>query len=99
MVCRTYAHDPSMSPEERDARHQVRRLRGFYHHAFVFMVVNVTLMTINVLSPSPKLWFHWPLLGWGIWLTLHGMATFSRGRWFGREWEERKVRELMTNKG
>lgn len=98
MYCHTYIPDPSMSPEERDARYQVHRLRSFYRHVYVFVVVSIGLMTINALTPSPRLWFHWPMLGWGIWLTLHGIATFSRGRWFGRDWEERKVRELMTNK-
>ncbi len=99
MACRSYTNDPALSQEERDARCQVRRIRGFYQHALIFIAVNAGLAVFNLLSPTPKLWFHWPLLGWGVWLVLHGVVTFSRGRWFGREWEERKVRELMANKG
>jgi hypothetical protein len=99
MVCRSYTTDPALSQEERDARCQVRRIRGFYQHALIFIAVNAGLVVFNLLSPTPRLWFHWPLLGWGIWLALHGVITLSRGRWFGREWEERKVRELMANKG
>jgi hypothetical protein len=42
-------------------------------------------------------WFYWPLIGWGIGLGLHAFGVFGfggRGPW-GREWEERKMREMM----
>ena len=100
MSCRTsYVADPSLSPEEREARRQVHQLRGFYHHLAIFLMVNAGLIGINLLFSSSRLWFHWPLLGWGIWLALHAFTTFSRGRWLGREWEERKVHEMLANKG
>ncbi len=99
MFCTSSRHDASLSPEERDARRQVRRLRGFYHHAALFVLVNALLAGIDVLSSPDRLWFHWPLLGWGIWLAIHAYGTFGRHRWLGRDWEERKVRELMAGKG
>ena len=93
-----FIDDPSLSPAERDARRQVHRLRGFYQHLTVFLLVNGGLATIDLLTSPDRLWFYWPLTGWGIWLLLHAAATFSRGRWLGREWEEAKLRELMANK-
>lgn len=101
MVCasRAILNDPALDPAERAARMQVFRLRAFYHHLFVFVVVNSGLVAINLLTSSHKLWFYWPLLGWGIWLVLHAFKTFSRGRWLGPEWEERKVKELLAEKG
>jgi hypothetical protein len=101
MVCRasTVLNDPALSPAERAARMQVYRLRSFYHHLAVYVAVNAGLLLINLLASPAKLWFYWPLLGWGIWVALHGLRTFSRDRWLGAEWEERKVRELMADKG
>ena len=101
MSCRynKIANDPNLSPEERTARQQVYRLRGFYHHLTVYVLVNAGLVGINLLASPGKLWFYWPMLGWGIWLALHAARTFARERWLGSDWEERKVRELMANKG
>lgn len=99
MVCRTrFIDDPTLSVAEREARRQISRLRGFYQHLLVFVVVNSGLVAINLLASPERLWFYWPLLGWGIWLALHAAATFSHGRWLGAEWEERKLRELMTSR-
>ncbi len=101
MICRSSSllNNPELSPAERAARLQVYRLRAFYHHLGVYVLVNAGLAGINLLASPGKLWFYWPLLGWGIWLVLHAFATFSRDRWLGPEWEERKVRELMAGKG
>jgi hypothetical protein len=100
MSCRSsYIADLNLSPEEREVRRQVHQLRGFYHHLAVFLLVNAGLIGINLLSSSSRLWFYWPLLGWGIWLALHSFSTFSRGRWLGREWEEHKVNQMLANRG
>ncbi len=76
-----------------------RTLRGFYPHLMVFAVVNTGLLAINLIASPGRLWFYWPLLGWGIWLALHAVGTFGRGRWLGAEWEERKLRELHGRQG
>lgn len=99
MVCRSlFVDDPTLSVAEREARRQVSRLRGFYQHLLVFAVINSGLVAINLVTAPGRLWFYWPLAGWGIWLLLHALATFSSGRWLGREWEERKLRELMASR-
>jgi len=99
MGCRSrYIDDPSMSEVERGARRQIARLRGFYHHLLVFALVNTGLLAINLVASPGRLWFYWPLLGWGIWLALHAVGTFGSGRWLGVEWEERKLRQLLADK-
>lgn len=99
MVCRSrFVDDPSLSVAERDARRQIQLLRAFYHHVLVFVVVNAGLATINLLASPGRVWFYWPLLGWGIGLALHAFATFACGRWLGADWEERKLRQLLAGK-
>lgn len=99
MVCRSrYVDDPSLPVAECDARRQVGRLRNFYHHLMVFAAVNTGLLAINLIASPGRLWFVWPLLGWCIWLAVHAVGTFGRGRWLGAEWEERKFRQIMAAK-
>lgn len=49
--------------------------RGFAVHATVYAVVNVALVVINVVlvttTDANFWWFPFPLVGWGIGLTMH----------------------------
>ena len=86
------------SPEYKAARCQVRRLRGFYAHLSVYLAVNAGLLIINLFSAPGRLWVVWPLAGWGIAIVIHWASVFLGGLWFGREWEESKIREIMERK-
>ena len=55
-------------------------------------------MSINVIVSPDGLWFFWPLMGWGIAVALHALRVFGAGRWFGADWEERKIDELMEQR-
>lgn len=83
------------SPEYQAARRQVRRLRGFYAHLSVYLAVNAGLLIINLFSAPGRLWVVWPLAGWGIAIAIHGASVFLGDRLCGREWEERKMQELL----
>jgi len=81
--------------DERRIRSRVRALRGLYIHAIVYVAVNIGLLFIDLLSSPGKLWFFYPLLGWGIGLACHAAALHLPERWLGEEWEARKVAELQ----
>src|SRR5215475_3187763 len=89
----------STVPDDRDryerARRRVREIRAFYLHCAVFVTVNFILHVINFAVASRVYWAFWPLIGWGIGLLAHGLATYRWMPFVGREWEERKIRELM----
>lgn len=51
--------------------------RGFYIHLTAYLVVNVLLVGINFATSTNYLWFKWPLLGWGVGILAHGLATFA----------------------
>ena len=89
----------AMPSAERDARRQVRRLKGFYRHLTVFLMVGTVMLVLSLLAAPHGRWLPWPLLAWGVGLLFHAAATFSHGRWLGRDWEERKLRDLMGSKG
>jgi hypothetical protein len=89
----------SPAPDDREryerARRRVRELRGFYVHLTVFVGVNVLLHVINFATAPRSYWAFWPLLGWGIGLLAHAIATYRWMPFAGTEWEARKIRELM----
>lgn len=76
------------------AKKRVENLKAFYIHLTVFILVNLMLFFINILTDPSELWFLYPLGGWGIGIAIHGLTIFSAGK-LGSEWEERKIKEYM----
>jgi hypothetical protein len=79
------------------AKKRVKELRGFYGHLSVYVVVNLGLFLINITTSPERLWFIWPLMGWGIGFVFHALSVFGFLPRFGADWEERKIREIMEN--
>lgn len=79
------------------AKKRVENLKAFYIHLMVYVLVNILLFTINIISEPDNLWFFYPLAGWGIGVTVHGISTLAYGK-FGADWEERKIKEYMEEK-
>jgi hypothetical protein len=77
------------------ARKRVEELKAFYSHLFVYLAVNAGLFLLNIITSPRHLWFFWPLIGWGIGLTIHGLSVFGTQKLLGKDWEERKIKELV----
>ena len=74
-----------MSEQEtryQNAKKRVEALKGFYTHLTVYVLVNLLLFTVDVLTSPDSLWFYWPLMGWGIAVALHALRVFGSGRWY-----------------
>lgn len=61
---------------ERIARRRAAAKFGFLIHLTVFVVVNVLLYVVNQRTTPTVGWFAFPLGGWAIGLTIHGLAVF-----------------------
>jgi hypothetical protein len=77
------------------AKKRVEETRGFYTHLGTYAIVNSLLFLLNMTTSPDILWFYWPLLGWGIGIVVHAVYVFGPGRWFGQDWEEKKIKEIM----
>lgn len=87
-----------MSEEERYemARKRVEELKGFYRHFFSYITINVFLVIINLATSPHHLWFYWSAIFWGIAVLFHALSTFIlKGKFLGKEWEEKKIKEIM----
>ena len=86
-----------MKEDERyeKAKKRVEEIKSFYTHLFVYIVVNLGLFLLDVLTSPGSLWFYWVLIGWGIGLAIHGLNVFGTQKILGEDWEERKIKEIM----
>ena len=75
-------------------RRRVHRLREFYVHVAVYVVVIGGLAIFNWIVSPTFWWVAFPAIGWGIGLAAHAISVFFEDGLFGPEWEERKTREL-----
>lgn len=83
-----------------EARKRVKRLKGFYTHVAIYVLVNLLIVFINYQDLKPGESYFQPknfmtLFFWGIGLIAHGLSIFVPQFILGRNWEERKIRQLM----
>lgn len=77
------------------AKKRVKAVKGFYIHALVFVLViilNVALLVYKDKFSIEKFY------GFGLWLvglSVHGLSVFLPNFVLGKDWEERKIREIM----
>ncbi len=58
--------------------------KAFFIHLVLYVVVNLALVQINLMSDPQKIWYIWPLIGWGIGLAAHGLALYLHAKSDGR---------------
>lgn len=79
-----------------EAKKRVQDIKGFYTHLAVYIIINTMLVVINLISSPGGLWFYWVTIFWGIGIVFHALDVFVfKGRFLGKQWEEKKIREYM----
>jgi uncharacterized integral membrane protein len=82
------------------ATKRVKRIKSFYTHAVVYVVINIMIVIINIQNmDAGESYFQWQnfttLFFWGIGLLAHALSVFTPNFLLGKDWEERKIKELM----
>ncbi|SDG80733.1 Transcriptional regulator, contains XRE-family HTH domain [Vibrio xiamenensis] len=88
----------SWSLEEQQVYEQVKEIKGFYSHLISYVAVIAMLFVINLIVSPGYIWAIWPMLGWGIGLTIHGLNTFEVMNLFGADWERKQVEKRLADK-
>ena len=79
-----------------EAKKRVKELRHFYRNLLTYVGVNIVLIIINLVTSPGTLWFYWVTIFWGIAILLHASKVFIlKGKYLGKEWEEKKIKEIM----
>jgi class 3 adenylate cyclase len=66
---------------ERKARHGFRSKARFRRHLRTFVVVNLFLLLINLITYKGSLWFYWVTLFWGLFLFLRWLKVRESSDW------------------
>jgi hypothetical protein len=72
-------------PQTRNAREHEeaqrrRELQDFFQHLIVFIVVNLVLFTIDLISSPGDFWFYWVTLFWGIGIAIQAFGVLALDR-------------------
>jgi 2TM domain len=77
-----------------EAKRRVEAKKGFYVHAFFFVVLNAILLAVVGWD------FLWATVFWGLGLVLHGASVFFSGSDWVQRWEHRAIqKELGRQQG
>jgi hypothetical protein len=82
---------------QRRARQRAGAKLGFYIHLTVYVLVNSLLLAINLRFSPGRLWFFWPLCGWGVGVIFHGTSVFL-GRALLQRMTEHELEKERENK-
>ncbi|SFM28959.1 2TM domain-containing protein [Methanolobus profundi] len=72
------------------AQARVKELKNFYTHLVLYVVIMGLLFFIDY-SDGGTWWVQWPVIGWGIFVVMHGINVSK----FGTNWEDKKIKEIM----
>ena len=82
------------------AKKRVKDIKSFYIHLFVYLFINLAIIAVNT---DLKFLFYsgieisnfFTAFFWGIGLAAHWASVFGPATLLGRDWEEKKIKELM----
>ncbi len=78
------------------ARKRVKEIKKFYSSLMMYVIFISFLAAINYYTNQWKyMWFLWAAFGWGIGIFFHAIKVFSWNPIFGKDWEERKLKQFM----
>jgi hypothetical protein len=79
-----------------EAKKRVKELKDFYRSLITYVGVNILLIIINLLTSPEHLWFYWATIFWGFGILLHASKVFFlKGKFLGKDWEEKKIKEMI----
>ena len=79
------------------AKQRVKKIKGFYSHLAVYLIINTFIIGIIVINGNS----FWNIANfstaffWGIGLAFHALGVFGKNIIFGKNWEDKKIREYL----
>jgi len=97
-----YGNNSKQSAFEREeaylrAQKKVKALIGFYWHFASYVIVNIFIISMIVINGG-RFWSFGTFATaffWGIGLAFHFLGVYGPDFFFGKNWEERKIKEMM----
>jgi hypothetical protein len=78
-----------------NAKRKAGLLKELYSHLSTYLMVNGIFLLVNYLTSPGDWWVLYPLIGWGVCLTIHGLDTWVKITGLWEKWEDKKTDEFM----
>lgn len=78
------------------AKIRVEKMKGFYVHLSIYLLLSAFFIFLNFRSGDFP-WAIFPIVGWGLGIIGHASDALGWNPFFGKQWEERKIKEIMEN--
>lgn len=89
---------PSEEELYKQAEKPANDIVGFAVHAAVYLVVNVALWLIDVVTGGGIDWAYWTTIPWGIGLAIHGLVLLLELKLFGEDWRHRQIERYVERR-
>jgi len=76
---------------------KVEKIKEFYQNLITYLIFIPVFIFINLRFSPQFYWFYFPIIGWGIGVIFHGLDVYNYNIFLGKNWEEKKIKELMDN--
>lgn len=100
-----YGDEFSTDENFNTAYRKVRRIKGFYSHLKVYIIVNIIIIISNLNNGfignriEIRGFRDWEVYStafyWGIALAIHAFTVFGPDIFFNKDWEDRKIQKYM----
>ena len=77
---------------------KVEKLKEFYKSLASYCIIIPFLIFINLRFSPRFYWFWFPAIGWGIGLFFNFLEVNNYNIFFGKNWEDRKIKEIMNKR-
>ncbi len=78
------------------AKERVKEMKKFYSNLIFYLIFISFLAGLNYYTNKFQyMWFLWAAFGWGIGLVFQAAKAFNWAPFMNKNWEERKIKELM----
>ena len=81
-----------------EAKKHVECVKKFYTNLMFYVIFIGFLAGLNYYTNELRNpWFLWAAFGWGIGLTIQAFKTFRWMPFMKKDWEDKKIKEIMEN--
>ena len=82
------------------AKERVKKIKGFYTHLLIYIIVNLIVVFQNIqnLEPGESYFQAHNFITfslWGIVIIIHALTIFLPNFILGSDWEARKIKEIL----
>lgn len=79
------------------AKKRVEKIKGFYTHTLVTVILIPALIVLNLKLTPEFHWFWFAAGGMLVGLFFHWFGVFGSNVFLGKNWEEDKIKEYMKD--